>query len=140
MKRREFLEKAGCGAAGLAVLPGAAAAAQGEGKDVVMRRFDIDIEVYEVGPKTRCHKKGENFKYPQDTGKICTWLMSALDPVCTALKAGAVLPWKYAGTPYEKVIDLDGVTTEYIRCPDPSQAGIVVKITRTFKDKRTIKV
>lgn len=139
MKRREFLEKAGCGAAGIAVFSGAAGAA-GEGKDVVMRRFDTEIEVYETGPKTRCHQKGEKFKYPQDTGKICHWLMSALDPVCTALNAGATLPWKYTGTPYEKVIDPDGITTEYIRCPDPSEAGIVVKITRTFKEKRTIQV
>ncbi len=28
-------------------------------------------------------------------------------------------------------IDENGVTTEYIRCPDPSEAGVVAKITRT---------
>ena len=66
--------------------------------------------------------------------------VSALDPVVTGLYAGAILPWTYAGTPYEKVIDPEGVTTEYIRCPDPSSSGIVVKITRTFRDKRTIEV
>jgi hypothetical protein len=32
------------------------------------------------------------------------------------------------------------VTTEYIRCPDPTEAGIVVKITRIFKDKREFKI
>jgi uncharacterized repeat protein (TIGR04076 family) len=139
MKRREFLEKAGCGAVGFAAVP--LAQAQDEsGNSVVMRRYDMEIEVYEVGPRTRCHQKGEKFKYPQDMGKICHWMASALDPVCTTLSNGAILPWKYAGTPYEKVIDPEGVTTEYIRCPDPSQAGLVVKITRTFKDKRTIKV
>lgn len=109
-----------------------------EKKSIEVPRYGVEIEVYEVGPETRCHKKGEKFVWPKDMGNICHWLASALDPVCTSLAAGAIYPWKYAGTPYEKVIDPDGVTTEYIRCPDPSQAGIVVKITRTFKGKRTI--
>jgi hypothetical protein len=60
--------------------------------------------------------------------------------VVTSLSNGAIFPWKYQGTPYEKVIDPEGVTTEYIRCPDPTEAGIVVKITRTFKDKRILKL
>jgi hypothetical protein len=47
------------------------------------------------------------------------------------LEYGAVLPWKYEDTPYEKVIDPDGVTTEYVRCPDPT-ADLVAKITRTL--------
>jgi hypothetical protein len=47
------------------------------------------------------------------------------------LEYGGTLPWEYKGTPYEKQIDPDGVTTEFVRCPDPSSAGIVVKITRT---------
>ena len=38
----------------------------------------------------------------------------------------------YKGTAYEKQIDPDGVTTEFVRCPDPTDAGIVVKITRTW--------
>jgi hypothetical protein len=47
-----------------------------------------------------------------------------------ALESGGELPWKYKGTPYEKVIDPEGVTTEYVRCPDPTASGIVVKVTR----------
>lgn len=137
MKRREFLEKAGCGAAGLAAAP-LVMAQDEDGKKTVVRRYDLEVEVYEVGPKTRCHKLGDKFKWPLDQGKICHWLASALDPVCTALQTGAILPWKYSGTPYEKVIDPDGITTEFIRCPDPSEAGLVVKITRTFKSKREI--
>ena len=31
---------------------------------------------------------------------------------------------------YEKVIDPDGVTTEYVRCPDPT-SNLVAKIVRT---------
>ena len=44
---------------------------------------------------------------------------------------GAMLPWRNRDTPYEKSIDLDGVTTEFVRCPDPTASSIVVKITRT---------
>jgi uncharacterized repeat protein (TIGR04076 family) len=139
VKRREFLEKASYGAAGMAV-PTLSKPTSQEKKSIEVVRYGVEIEVYEVGPETRCHKKGEKFVWPKDMGNICHWLASALDPVCTSLAAGAIYPWKYAGTPYEKVIDPDGVTTEYIRCPDPSQAGIVVKITRTFKGKRTIQV
>jgi len=46
------------------------------------------------------------------------------------LEWGVTLPWLYKGTPYEKVIDPDGVTTEFIRCPDPT-ADLVAKIIRT---------
>jgi hypothetical protein len=50
--------------------------------------------------------------------------------VIRALEHGGTLPWKYAGTPYEKVIDPEGVTTEFIRCIDPTESGIVIKVTR----------
>ncbi len=133
------MEKASYGAAGM-VVPSLSKPKTQHEKSIEVPRYGVEIEVYEVGPETRCHKKGEKFVWPKDMGNICHWLASALDPVCTSLAAGAIYPWKYAGTPYEKVIDPDGVTTEYIRCPDPSQAGIVVKITRTFKGKRTIQV
>lgn len=138
MKRREFMEKAGYGAAGLAAAP-LGQVAEDKKAPIVLRRYDIEIEVYEVGSKTRCHKKGEKFKWPKDMGQLCHWLGSALDPVVTSLAGGAIYPWLYKDTPYEKVIDPEGVTTEYIRCPDPTEAGIVVKITRTFKGKRTLK-
>jgi uncharacterized repeat protein (TIGR04076 family) len=138
MKRREFLEKAGYGAAGFAAVPLAKASQEGE-NSLEVPRYGIEVEIYEVGPETRCHKKGEKFLWPRDMGKLCHWLASALDPVLTSLAGGAIYPWKYEGTPYEKVIDPKGITTEYIRCPDPSAAGLVVKITRTFKGNRTIK-
>lgn len=139
MKRREFLRKTGYGAAGLTV-PAIAQVSNEEKEGIVVRRYDIEIEVIEVGPKTRCHKKGEKFIWPKDMGNLCHWLGSALDPVVTSLAGGAIYPWLYKGTPYEKVIDPEGVTTEYIRCPDPTEAGIVVKITRTFKGKHVFKV
>lgn len=139
MKRREFLEKASCGAAGFAAVPLSVSAGQTK-KSIDVPRYEVEVEVYEVGPKTRCHKKGEKFKWPKEMCGLCHWLGSALDPVLTSLAGGAIYPWKYQGTAYEKVLDPEGVTTEYIRCPDPTEAGIVVKITRTFKGKRTIQV
>jgi len=53
-----------------------------------------------------------------------------VDEFVRLLESGVTLPWRYEGTPYEKVIDPDGVTTEYVRCPDPTSA-LVAKITRT---------
>jgi len=52
MKRREFLKKAGCGAAGFTVIPMAQASNDEKG-ELVLRRYDIEVEVVEVGPKTR---------------------------------------------------------------------------------------
>lgn len=62
--------------------------------------------------------------------------MDGVTGMIRALENSGTLPWKYRGTPYEKVLDPDGVTTEYVRCPDPTASGIVIKITRTpWKDK-----
>jgi hypothetical protein len=62
---------------------------------------------------------------------MCPWLVDSLTGVIRALENGGTLPRKYQGIPYEKVIDPDGVTTEFVRCLDPTASGIVVKITRT---------
>lgn len=40
---------------------------------------------------------------------------------------GGTLPWMHEGTPYEKVIDPDGITTEFVHCPDPT-SGIMVTL------------
>jgi uncharacterized repeat protein (TIGR04076 family) len=76
-------------------------------------------------------KVGQKIRYPEDLGEMCPWLMDSLTGMIRALEHGGELRWKYRGTPYEKVIDPEGVTTEYVRCPDPTASGIVVKITRT---------
>jgi len=129
MKRREFFESVGCGAACFAATPvaqesGAGSTQQGR------RRYEYEIEIVEAREDTWCHHRGDTFQYPDEYGQICTWLRGSLDKFIAALENGAVLPWRYEGTPYEKVIDLDGVTTEYVRCPDPT-ANLVAKITRT---------
>jgi hypothetical protein len=47
------------------------------------------------------------------------------------LQFGGTLPWEYKNTPNEKVDEKDGITTEFVRCPDPTSAGVVVKLIRT---------
>ena len=130
MERRDFLGKAGCGLAGLVVFPRAFDAAQEQAALPKRARYKIEIEIYEARPDTWCHKKGDKFIYPQDWGKICPWLRGSLNDFVRILEFGGTLPWKYEKTPYEKVIDPNGVTTEYVRCPDPT-SNLVAKITRT---------
>jgi uncharacterized repeat protein (TIGR04076 family) len=139
MERRVFMGRAGCGLAAFLVA-GGLAEAQEKDKPAApppaaqpvppRKRYKIDIEIFEARPDTWCHKKGDTFSYPADIGKICPWLLSSLHDFLILLAQGVTLPWKYEGTPYEKVIDPDGVTTEYVRCPDPT-SSLVAKITRT---------
>ena len=82
------------------------------------------------GDGQHSYQTGRRFKYPEDTGKLCPWLLSAMDNMIQVLRFGGTLPWMYEGTPYEKVIDPDGITTEFVRCPDPA-SGIVVRLIRT---------
>jgi uncharacterized repeat protein (TIGR04076 family) len=79
---------------------------------------------------------GDRFRYPDDLGKMCPWLLDSLTGVVRALEHGGTLPWRYKGTPYEKEIDPDGVTTEYVRCIDPTASGIVVKVIRTAVEEK----
>ncbi len=74
---------------------------------------------------------GKKFRYPDDLGEMCPWMLDSLTGMVRALENGGTLPWRYGGTRYEKVMDPDGVTTEFVRCPDPTASGIVIKITRT---------
>ena len=74
---------------------------------------------------------GQKFRYPDDLGEMCPWLADSMMGMIRALESGGTLPWRYKGTPYEKVNDPDGVTTEFVRCPDPTACGIVIKIIRT---------
>jgi hypothetical protein len=130
MRRREFVATTGiCAGIGSAPAPGQQRTNQEPSSPPLWKRYTFEIEVVE-GPKSRCHKVGEKFAYPQDFGKLCGWLRDSLSGALRAMEWGATLPWTYSGTPYAKVLDVDGVTTEFIRCPDPTSAGIVVKITR----------
>jgi uncharacterized repeat protein (TIGR04076 family) len=131
MERRCFIEGTACGLTALlsAVQPAAAQeAARQPTPD--RRRYKIEIEIFEARPDTWCHKKGDKFKYPEDWGRICPWLRASMNDFVRILEFGGTLPWKYEGTAYEKVIDPDGMTTEYVRCPDPT-SNLVAKIIRT---------
>ncbi|MCU0281409.1 MAG: hypothetical protein MUE66_06205 [Acidimicrobiia bacterium] len=121
-----------------------------------MTEYDIELEIFEGsggeprpdgtcpdfaregicawmhgGPGERNLRVGDRFSYPEDIGLLCPWLLDSLTGFIRALEHGGTLPWRYRGTPYEKALDPEGVTTEFIRCPDPTASGIVVKLTRT---------
>ena len=115
-----------------------------------MRDYAIELEIFEGNPgQVRADgtypdfsregicawmysrlKVGQKFSYPDDLGQLCPWLVDSMTGMLRVLEHGGTLHWKYKGTPYEKVIDPDGVTTEFVRCPDPT-APVVIKITRT---------
>lgn len=128
MKRRDFIGKTGCGFAGLVAAPVMLSPSILEGQEN-NRRYKIEIEIYEAREDTWCHHKGDRFVYPDEWGKICPWLRGSLNDFVRALELGVTLGWKYPA-PYEKVIDPDGITTEFVRCPDPT-ADLVAKIIRT---------
>jgi uncharacterized repeat protein (TIGR04076 family) len=94
--------------------------------------YEITIEIFEGNCDN--HKEGEKFKYPEDIGKICPWLLDSCNSMIRVLLFGGTLPWRYEGTKYEKVIDREGITTEFVRCPDPVK-GVVAKITCRKLDK-----
>jgi uncharacterized repeat protein (TIGR04076 family) len=141
--RRGFLSA--CGLAG-AALAGMAAAVEAQQPPLAApppaaiqpqlapprRRYQIGIEIVECkAGKCARHTLGDKFAYPADQGRMCEWLQDSMSGAVRVLEYGGTMPWLYEGTPYKKVIDPDGVTTEFIRCPDPTDSGVVVKITRT---------
>jgi len=79
------------------------------------------------------HKSGDKLKYPEDRGIMCPWLLDSASSMIRVLQYGGNLPWKYEDTPYEKRNDPDGTTTEFVRCPDPTSSGVVLKIIRKKK-------
>ena len=91
--------------------------------------YEIEIEIFK-GKGCDHHRLGEKYKYPEDIGNLCPWLLDSINSMIRVLQFGGTLPWKYKDTEYEKIIDTDGITTEFIRCPDPTDAGVVAKITR----------
>ena len=95
---------------------------------------DIELEIFESGCSR--HKVGQKFRYPEDIGNMCNWLLDSARVMIRVLEYDGKLPWSYEGTPYEKIIDKDGVTTEFIRCPDPTSAGVVLKITATKRKSK----
>jgi uncharacterized repeat protein (TIGR04076 family) len=91
--------------------------------------YEIEIEIFR-GKGCDYHRIGEKFRYPEDTGKLCPWLLDSINSMVRVLQFGGSLPWKYKNTEYEKTISQEGITTEFVRCPDPTDAGLVVRLTR----------
>lgn len=91
------------------------------------RKYSFELEIFESG--CPYHKIGEIYSYPKDKAKICSWLLDSANTMIRVLEYEGTLPWSYEGTPYEKTKSAD-ITTEFIRCPDPTSAGVVLKITR----------
>jgi uncharacterized repeat protein (TIGR04076 family) len=83
------------------------------------------------GDGENSYQAGMRFLYPDDMGKLCPWLLDSLHGVIHVLRFGGTLGWTYEGTPYKKEIDPEGVTTEFVRCIDPTASGIVAKVIRT---------
>jgi hypothetical protein len=113
-----------------------------EGKGGILEKDDDGIIYPDVvkegicawmyrGDGEQSYQQGQRFRYPEDWNKICPWLASSLDPVISALRFGGTLGWQYPDTPYVKEIDLEGITTEFVRCIDPTASGIVVKVIRS---------
>jgi len=143
MNRREFLKcSSACAGAGVTSfsLAGPAAALQPPPASAPARqagpraqtqaraRYAFEIEIVEG--KCQPHQAGQKFKYPDEKGKLCPWLMDSMNGAIRVLEYGGTMPWLYEGTPYQKVIDPNGLTTEFIRCPDPSRV-VVARISRT---------
>jgi len=53
-----------------------------------------------------------------------SWLLDAADVFIRVLQCGGTLPWTYEGTPYEKEIDPEGITTNSFAARSTS-AGVV---------------
>ena len=67
------------------------------------KRCRIEVEICEAREDSWGHKKGDKSVYPEDWGKVCAWLRAAMIEPIRLLEWGVTLPWKYEGTPYEKV-------------------------------------
>ena len=132
MNRKDFVKKTGCGLLGFSAAPVVLGSTlqPAAGLAPQRKRFKMEVEIFEAREDTWCHKKGDKFIYPDDMGKLCPWLRTSLHDFIRLMENDVTLPWKYEGTPYEKVINADGITTEYVRCPDPT-SDLVAKITRT---------
>jgi len=101
------------------------------------RKYSFELEIYQSGYPY--HHEGEKFNYPDDKSKVCSWLLDSANTMIRVLEYDSKLPWTYSGTPYKKRKNKDGITTEFVRCPDPTSAGVVLKIIRKNLPENDIK-
>jgi uncharacterized repeat protein (TIGR04076 family) len=91
-------------------------------------QYEIHIEIFESGG-CAMHSAGEIYRYPADAGSICPWLLDSMSGMMRVLQFGGKLPWTYKGTKYSKLANTDKEIIEFVRCPDPTSAGVVARIT-----------
>ncbi|MHA2225801.1 MAG: hypothetical protein ACXAC8_11390 [Candidatus Hodarchaeales archaeon] len=104
---------------------------------MVRKKYSFELEIYESG--CRYHEVGSKYQYPEDKAKICSWLLDSANTMIRVLEYDGKLPWTYPNTPYAKVINSKGITTEFVRCPDPTSAGVVLKISRKKLSLKEVK-
>jgi uncharacterized repeat protein (TIGR04076 family) len=51
---------------------------------------EIELEIFESGCGR--HKVGEKFNYPDDIGKMCTWMIESAIPMIKVLRHDGILP------------------------------------------------
>ena len=107
-----------------------------DGKLIIPACFDKDgicAWMYR-GDGEKSYKEGQKFRYPQDAGKLCQWLVNDIHQIYQIMRYGGKMLWTYENTEFEKVFNEKGKTTEYIRCIDPTNSGIVIEIAKIEKD------
>ena len=60
------------------------------------------------GDGTKSYKKGMIFKYPEEAGKLCSWMLNDIHQVVQVLRLDGKMLWDYKDTPYEKEINQNG--------------------------------
>lgn len=69
--------------------------------------YEIEIEIFK-GKGCDHHRLGEKYRYPEDIGNLCPWLLDSINSMIRVLQFGGTLPWKYKDTEYEKRLILMG--------------------------------
>lgn len=46
------------------------------------------------GNGEKSYQVGQQFRYPEDIGRICPWLLSSMDSVIQVLRFGGTLGWE----------------------------------------------
>jgi len=137
MKRREFIQLLG---AGIGASPRRVCLSARPPPASSSRPRRIPVSLRSPGPATSSrsrssrasavpHKAGQKLKYPDEKGKNLSVADGQHEWRGSRPRVWRDAAVMYTGTPYEKVIDPEGLTTEFIRCPDPSRV-IVAKISR----------
>lgn len=62
------------------------------------------------GSGEKSYNQGQRFKFPEEMGSLCSWMIESINSVVKVLAYDGLLPWTYDNTPDKKETDEDGVT------------------------------